>query len=438
MTIQDPPVSQVEARAALAAEWEAKQPTTPEQITDFYRHAHGTADDLEAWHDSEARQAWTAMLVQVAKESGAKIAVDIGCGAGHDLRALREAGVQELYGVEPNETLAERLEDDDIVIYPTVSLAPIKRADLLVCVDVLEHISDPETWLGQIAGRAKIDALLFETTATSDCGTPLHLKENRGWHPGRVLERHGWTLVDTADRVRVWKRVLLEGPQTSGLLLCTYKLDRYFEPAMAVTGRNVARSSWRFRATAGDADIGRARSRIVTGWWSETNDDTFLMIDHDIGFSAADADRVTELCRNGYDIVCGAYPVHNGAHFSCKFLPGTENVVFGPGQAPIEIKYAATGFMAVHRRVIDALVKTMPLCHSLQPWAFYPLFPEPVVEDEGSGGWARLSEDYGFSHIAAELGFKIWLDPQTILSHGSNIPISVANMGAIHDAIGNG
>jgi len=440
MTIKDPPASQVEARAALAAEWDVQSPTTPAAIQDFYRTARGLGDDLNAWHADTNRRTWTDMLVHIAKQAETNVVVDIGCGAGHDLRALRDAGVQELYGVEPNERLAEALEDDDIVVYRNVSSAPIKRADLLVCVDVLEHVVDPETWLGDIAARAKIDCLLFETTATFDCDTPLHLAANRGWHPGRVLERHGWTLVDATDddlgRVRVWKRMLLEGAQTSSLLLCSYKLDPFFDPTMGLMANGQARGPWRFRAKRGDSDIGRSRAILTTGWWAQTGDDTFLMIDHDISFRPDDADRAVELCRNGYDIVCGAYPVHNGEHFACKTLPGTETIHFGPGQPPIEVMYAATGFMAVHRRVIDALVKTMPLCHSVQPWAYYPLFPQPVVADEAAGGWARLSEDWGFSHIAREAGFKVWLDPQTILSHGSDIPISVMNMGAIHAAIG--
>ncbi len=204
---------------------------------------------------------------------------------------------------------------------------------------------------------------------------------------------------------------------------------------MALNSHGLPRGPWRFQSRRGDSDIGRSRAIVTTWWWTHTNDDTFLMIDHDITFSPDDADRAVEWCRNGYDIVCGAYPVHNGEHFACKTLPGTTTVEFGPGQPPIEIMYAATGFMAVHRRVIDKLVTTMPLCHAVQPWAYYPLFPQPVVEDAAAGGWARLSEDWGFSHIAREAGFKVWLDPQAILGHGSDIPISVLNMGAIHNAI---
>jgi hypothetical protein len=57
---------------------------------------------------------------------------------------------------------------------------------------VLEHLTDPEAFLTGIAARAPVGCLLFEATATHDATTPLHLAENRGWHPGRALESQGW------------------------------------------------------------------------------------------------------------------------------------------------------------------------------------------------------------------------------------------------------
>jgi hypothetical protein len=85
--------------------------------------------------------------------------------------------------------------------------------------------------------------------------------------------------------------------------------------------------------------------------------------------------------------------------------------------------------------VIDALVKTVPLCHPSAPWAFYPLFQQPLVRESEKGEWIRLSEDWGFGHAAREAGFKVWLDPSVRLSHGSHVQVSVSNMARIHAAI---
>lgn len=423
------------ARESLAEEWRARDPKTPADVAEFYRTAKGIRGDLDAWHATPERQLATDMLVQVATMSQAKIAVDIGCGGGHDLRALRSAGVPELYGVEPNDALRAHAQS---IAWTTASVAdvPLERADLLVCIDVLEHVPEPEAFLEGIATRAKIGALLFESTATDDHDTPLHLKANRGWHPGRCLERHGWWVVDRAeradraDRVRVWERKAETGPQSASILACIY---RSMSPAThdAILGLLMGNPSWRERVKAGDGLIPRSRSIIATGWWAETNDDVFLMVDDDVTFTSTDAERLVALCRDGHDIICGAYPVHNGEHFAIRAFPGHDAIAFGAGE-PVEIQYAATGFMAVHRRVIDALVPTLPLC---EPWSFYPFFQAMVVRDEVTGDNLHVSEDWGFCEMARKLGFKVWLDPQAILDHASQIPVSVRNMGLIREAI---
>lgn len=214
------PTSLEEARSALADEWRQADPRSPEAIAQFYTTSQKLGDDLMAWHATEERQSWTAMLVHVAMASEAKVAIDIGCGAGHDILALEAAGVPECYGVEPNAKLQKDL---PFLVRPHVSEVPIERADMLVCIDVLEHVPDPEAFLDQSVGRAMVGALFFEATATHDHGTPLHLKANWGWHPGRWLEQHGWKLIDHADRVHVWRRVHETGRQTASLLLCAYR-----------------------------------------------------------------------------------------------------------------------------------------------------------------------------------------------------------------------
>lgn len=430
-----------EAREALATEWRGANPQTPDEIAAFYRSARTYGPDLAAWHATPERQAITAMLVHVATQAPATRIVDIGCGAGHDLRALRAAlPAAELSGVEPNVLLHGALAHDGFDMYYRVDnpgamqwQCPIESADLLVCIDVLEHLPDPERFLSGIAYGAPIGCLLFEMTATGDAGTPLHLAANRGWHPGRCLERHGWALVDYSDRVRVWRREELAGATRASLLLCAYRsVDaQHLTSTLALCA---GETGWRLRVKTGDALIARSRAIVVTAWHRETADDVFLMVDDDIAFSPADAERIADQCRNGHDIICGAYPVHDGGHLACRFLPGTGEVHFGPDAPPLEIEYAATGFMAVHRRVIDALVASLPLCHADQPWSFCPLFQTMLIPHP-TAGHEWISEDWGFCHMARAAGFRVWLDPQTRLTHMGSAGISVANMAAMHTAI---
>lgn len=433
---QSPVPDMTEARAALAAEWRTANPQTPEEIAAFYRTAQCYGDDLDAWHATPERLAVTAMLVHVARQADATRVVDIGCGAGHDLKAIRDALPDaSLSGVEPNYVVQRRASRSVYALWvcETATEAPIESADLLICIDVLEHVPDPESFLAGIAQRAPIGCLLFETTASHDTGTPLHLPANRGWHPGHCLEQYGWALVDYAERVRIWRRDAPTCEPRASMLLCAHRsVDA--QHLTSTLGLCVGDTGWRLRVKTGDALISRSRAIVVTSWYRETADDVFLMADDDVSFSPGDADRLADLCRSGCDIVCGAYPVHDGGHLACRFLPGTGNVHFHAGEPPIEIEYAATGFMAVHRRVIDALVTALPLCHADQSWSFYPLFqtmllPHPLAGHE----W--ISEDWGFCHTARAAGFTVWLDPQTRLTHMGSAGISVANMAAMHAAI---
>lgn len=428
------PLTAVEARSVLAAEWASVNPRTPEEITEFYKHSQHMEADLEAFHADPERQRWTDMLVQVAQQIGAQIAVDIGCGAGHDLRALRSAGVKTVIGVEPNSRFRAALERDGFEIHSVLHWIPnpLEDADLLSCFDVLEHVPDPEQFLTSIATRAKIGAVLMEAVATHDTGTPLHLKQNYGWRSGRCLEQHGWERIGEAGRARIWQRTSTGTRQRTSVILCARRSVSLptFRSILDLLSTG-SPSGWRV-TTGGEAGINRSRSIQASRWWNDTADDVFLMIDDDIVFEPVDAERLVSLCRNGYDIVCAAYPVRDATHLAmCGY--GT-TIEFAPDAEPIEIRYAATGFIAVHRRVLDALIPTLPLCHGNQPWAFWPLFDFRTIEDEASGGHAYLSEDWNFSAQARELGFRSWLAPSIKLDHLAEVRVNVTNMARIREA----
>lgn len=426
------PLTPNEAREALSAEWASFAPTTPEEIARFYKESEHLKADLDAFHSRPTRKQWTDALIHIAREAGAKIAVDIGSGAGHDLRALSDALPEmTLYGVEPNDRL-RAMSWEFARMEPDVSTAPIESADVISCFDVLEHIVNPEAFLSSIAQRAKTNALLLETCATFDVETPLHLKENRGWRTGRCLESAGFLKRGQSDRMRVWQKSDAPPSLHTALLICAYRsvslptvsciLNLLDDPANPY--------GWRVSLN-GEAGINRSRSIMASRWWTETADDVFLMLDDDIIFSPEDAERIVTLCREGHDIICAGYPVRDGGHIALRGY-GREPFSFAPGLPPVEIKWASTGFLAVHRRVLDALIPTLPLCHGAQPWSFWPLFDFKTVEDEAAGGHNYLSEDWNFCDMAINAGFKVWLDPSIRLKHLGLVPISVANMEAVH------
>jgi SAM-dependent methyltransferase len=427
------PLTPGEARDRLAREWASRAPTTPAEIAAFYRESEHLAADLEAFHDDPGRQGWTAAIVYLAETQGLRSVVDIGCGVGHDLAALREAMLLiDLTGVEPNDRLRTALIEEVIAdrVVSDVADAPIETADLLVCIDVLEHIPDPDTFLGGIARRAPIGCWLVEATATHDCGTPLHLKANRSWQPGRALEGAGWEAVQTQGRFRVWRRVREASVPRATLMLCAYRSVSLPTMRSILTMKDALHDQgWRVYM-GGEAGIHRARNIAASRWYQETADDVFVMLDDDVTFTPADIEHLVAQCRAGHDVICAAYPVRDGGHLALRQQPG--ELWFGDGQPPIEIDYMATGFVAVHRRVIEAMVKTLPHCHAGTPFAHWPMFTFETIETED--GWEHLSEDYTFSRLARQLGFSIWLDQSIVLGHLGTVEINVRNMSAIHEA----
>lgn len=426
-----------EARAVLAQEWHEQNPTTPDEIELFYRTSTKLGAELDAWHEDPERRKWTAVLVHLARQISAQpitpIVVDVGCGGGHDLAALRAdmPPSSRLYGVELNTGLRARARQHANYVFDDTSLAPISDADLVSCFDVLEHVPDPEAWLKSWAGRMKLGALLVETTATHDIGTPLHLTANRGWHPGRCLESLGFEVLDSRNRLNVWQRVRLETQPKASVLLCAYRSCSI--PTMNSIGK-LQLAGWRVYPRWGDGFIARSRSIVASQWYRETADDVFLMIDDDIIFEPYSAERIVDMCRNGHDIIAAAYPVRDGGHLAVRGLNGP--VDFGPDAEPVEARFVSTGFMAVHRRVLDAIVPTLPLCHANMPWAFWPMFDtfwieEPDIPDSHT----YLSEDWAFVQRARDLNFSAWLDPTIRLGHLAQIEVNVVNMDTVDKAV---
>lgn len=172
---------------------------------------------------------------------------------------------------------------------------------------------------------------------------------------------------------------------------------------------------WGILVQSGDAAIYRSRGRIVTAWYERLPDDVFLMVDDDVVFHPAAATRIIAHARATRGIVCGAYATKGGTHFACQMYAG-QNIRFAADSPLVEVKYPATGFMAVHRDVIAAMIRTLPRVNQAMQGGYYPLFCPLVVENE-NGEYEELSEDYAFGERARRLGFTVWLDPAIYLEH---------------------
>jgi SAM-dependent methyltransferase len=405
----------VDTRAALAEEWRARDPVEADGIAAFYRDSERLGDDLEAWHATPERQEWTRAIVAIATNNAVESVLDVGAGGGHDLAALSLYRPEaRLLAVEPNDMLAAALAVPRV---PTIN-GVVGTFDLVLLIDVLEHVPDPERLLLRVLEHVPQGGLLVEATATHDQSTPLHLPHLAGWMPDKTLEAAGMRPVEQLGRMVVWQR---QSSATADMATAIVVAHREIAAPTVECLFELVGRGWPIAIHYGDALIDRARAKAASNWFRKEQTDVFLMIDDDIVFRTEDAERVVALAREKRSIACAAYPVGDGGHLASRAWPG-ERIEFGPDKEPREIRWPATGFMAVHRDVIEALTKATTLCYPGEPDAFWPMFQPYAFEGN------YLSEDYAFGQRARELGFSTWLEPRAILIHLKIKGLSVLNM----------
>jgi 2-polyprenyl-3-methyl-5-hydroxy-6-metoxy-1,4-benzoquinol methylase len=101
-----------------------------------------------------------------------KEVLDVGCGLGHGLRILA-ASARRAEGQD----LDSRLAAPGVRIGPLTEVAA-KSFDVVVSIDVIEHVDDPSAFLGQLVRVAREGIFLSTPNWTaSRCRWPFHLRE---------------------------------------------------------------------------------------------------------------------------------------------------------------------------------------------------------------------------------------------------------------------
>lgn len=162
--------------------------------------------------------------------------------------------------------------------------------------------------------------------------------------------------------------------------------------------------------------IDRVRSIYATKFLA-SGGDVLLFIDDDILYTPECVYQLVRDCLEKQSIVIGPYVK--------KTMPATELTLatlkedtrldIGKGGKIQEIKWGATGFMAIPRYVLIKLASMLPLCNE-KDIPVHPFFC-PIVANDPELGWIYLSEDFSFCERARQAGFKIWADTRIVLGH---------------------
>ena len=192
------------------------------------------------------------------------------------------------------------------------------------------------------------------------------------------------------------------------------------DPMCEASLQQLERRGYTVRRVGGYSQIDLGRGRMATDALTDGFDET-MWIDSDIGFDPADVDR---LRSHNVDIVGGVYAIKRRRALAVNVGDRTEPLRLGRHGGLIRVRYIATGFLLVRRRVYETVRRHAALrdCtdHHGKPFTpfFFPMtIPHPPGRFEGDDVDWYLGEDYSFCERAGRAGMVVHADTSVRLLH---------------------
>lgn len=196
---------------ALADDWNAQQPNNPDEVTRFYKQTPHYLYNLVIWYDSGDRFNFIPYFEKLREQFGIQSVLDYGCGVGNDGLALLEAGFEVTFVdfVCPSTDflrwrLARRGFQDTFMDVETLPTLP--PADMLIAIDVLEHMVDPLTVVEKLHPSTKIFAHKSQFGKTEGGRHPFHFDFDENQLNDR-LRAEGFRPLDWPEsQLSIWVR----------------------------------------------------------------------------------------------------------------------------------------------------------------------------------------------------------------------------------------
>jgi len=144
-----------------------------------------------------------------------------------------------------------------------------------------------------------------------------------------------------------------------------------------------------------------------------------VFVDADMVFTPDDLERVVALAREKKAVAGGGYPIRRAQEGwpAVRLLDGDEApLAFGPEQPPRLVRYAGTGFLAIHRKAIERLILDQPFCTAAVTTGFWPIF-QPLPFQHPNGEWEYFGEDWAFGERCYQAGIECWMDMSLDIGH---------------------
>ena len=160
--------------------WHALHPVTEEEIEQFYRITPFYVFDLAYWHMKKGQRKFRN---EVLKTAGGDV-LEYGGGIGDLCVRLAERGLNVTYGDVSGLTLefAQWLfkkRGQSIKVIGLEKEEPCRQYDTIICIDVIEHLTNPEAALQKMAASLKNGGKLIVTNlqALEDFDLhPMHMR----------------------------------------------------------------------------------------------------------------------------------------------------------------------------------------------------------------------------------------------------------------------
>ena len=180
----------------------------------------GYTREFYASHEAGARSSAGVVVPMVMELLSPRSVVDVGCGTGVWARAFRDQGVEDVVGIDGGHL------DPSILEIPSEGFLPLdlsepfrldRRFDLVVCLEVAEHLPEPSAggFVASLVGLG--DVVLFSAAIPHQGGTD-HLNEQWAEYWAERFAGHGYVAVDRLRR-RVWGDPRVEWWYQQNLLL---------------------------------------------------------------------------------------------------------------------------------------------------------------------------------------------------------------------------
>jgi len=140
-----------------------------------------------------------ARYLRAARWAADRCVVDVACGSGYGTAMLRQFGAARSLGLDANESVVDRNREKygrmgveflvaDCQTFDFASLCP----DVVVSFETIEHLSDPEAFVGAVGRALRGDGLFFVSCPNDEQlgNNPYHLHawDTDGFH--RLLARY--------------------------------------------------------------------------------------------------------------------------------------------------------------------------------------------------------------------------------------------------------